>query len=484
MKKHISLILLAALLMSVTACGENGLTPDTGKPDVNEDSVTDVPEKLTDGLPDKNMEGFEFRVLHTAQENISWANVQLDSEAENGDLVNDAIYKRNVAIEDRFKCGIKVDEEAKTYLNYANLVMSGDNPYDIIMVYGINALGVVDSYADINNIPYLNLDKPWWNPDATSVFEIGGKQVCAAGAFSISYASTANCLLFNKRIYDSMNTGESLYSIVDSGKWTTDKLFEIAADAASDLNGDSKMDGNDLWGINGTSKSFHHMLVIGSGQHYVTNDADGFPVFGTAKDEKLVSFLGKVVNLEKKDVYAYTSPKDLVNPVNEIRFSDGKCLFEVNWGHQIAGYRDMKDDFGIIPAPKYDEKQEKYYSNMANGEVMTLPRSYDKSRIENVGILLEAMSFYTYHEVLPVYKTELLQTKVARDDDSSRMLDLVFNGATYDFGINVWQDNIGNKIVKDIFIAQSDAVVSTLTALTNSVDNEVKKLRESIETMP
>ena len=144
----------------------------------------------------------------------------------------------------------------------------------------------------------------------------------------------------------------------------------------------------------------------------------------------------------------------------------------------------MQDDFGIIPAPKYDEKQEKYYANMANGEVMTLPRSYDADRLENLGILLEAMSFYTYHDILPVYKTELLQTKVARDEDSSRMLDLIFDGVTYDFGVNVWQNNLGNKIVSDILIDKSDAIVSTLSTLSTAVEGDIEKLRESVEAVP
>lgn len=482
MKKQITLILLAAVLASTFACEgrQNDVTDET----TAGETTSEVTTELTDGLPDKNMEDFEFKILHNPQANLSWATVTLDAEAENGDLVNDAIYKRNTAMEERFKCKITVEEEANPDSNYASRVMSGDNTYDIIMVYGIGAMGLVDSYADINNIPYLSLDEQWWTPDATSVFEVGGKQVCAAGAFSISYASTANCLLFNKRIYDSMNTGESLYDLVESGKWTTDKLFEIAAKSASDLNGDSKMDANDLWGINGTAKAFHHMLVIGSGQHYVTKDKDGFPTFSAAKDEKLVSFFEKIVSLEKKDPYAYATPANVNDPANDVKFTDGGCLFEVSWGHNVANYRDMKDDFGIIPAPKYDESQEKYYANMANGEIMTLPRSYDKDRLENVGILLEAMSFYTYHEVMPVYKNELLQVKVARDDDSSRMLDLIFDGATYDFGINVWQNNLGNKIVSDIFLAQSDSIVSTLTTLANAVDGDTVKLRESIEAMP
>lgn len=483
MKKQIALILLAAMLASA-ACGELEENSNGGGVTTDEQSVTTAPEELTDGLPDKSMEGFELKILHNS--GLSWVNLQLDAEGENGDLVNDAIYKRNTAIEERFKCKLVIEGQSNSEINgqYPNLIMSGDNTYDIIMVYGINAMGLSDNYADINNIPYLSLDKHWWTPDATSVFEVGGKQVCAAGAFSLAYASTANCLLFNKRIYDSMNTGESLYELVDSGKWTTDKLFEVSANAARDLNGDSKMDENDLWGVNSVPKSYLHLLVIGSGQHYVTKDKDGYPVFSAPKDEKFVSFIEKVISNQNKNPYSYAMSKDVNFAMEGVNFSSGGSLFEVSWGHNIAKYRDMQDDFGIIPAPKYDESQEKYYANMANGEVMTLPRSYDKNRLENVGILLEAMSFYTYHEVMPVYKNELLQVKVARDDDSSRMLDLIFDGATYDFGINVWQNNLGNKIVTDIFMAKSDAVVSTLTTLSNAVDGDIVKLSESIEAMP
>lgn len=485
MKKTISILLLTAILASMAACGSTGSPDDTSeKNDISTSEA--VSEKPTDGLPDKNMEGFELKILHNSADSLTWVNVQLDAESENGDLANDAIYKRNTYIEDRFKCILTYEEQKGSDIvnQYSNLVMSGDNPYDIIMVYGIEAIKHIDNYADIGALPYLKLDAEWWNPEATGVFNIGGKQTTAAGSFSLSYVSTANCLLFNKRIYSDMNTGESLYDLVDSGRWTIDKFFEVAASAVRDLNGDSKMDGSDIWGSNGTPKSFHHMLVIGSDQHYVTKDKDGYPVFNAAKDEKLINFFEKIINYEKKSPYAYALSTDVNNATTEVNFRNGGCLFEVTWGHHIANYRDMQDDFGIIPAPKYDESQDKYYANMANGEVMTLPRSYDSNRAENIGMLLEAMSFYTYNEVLPVYKNELLSTKVARDEDSSRMLDLIFDGVVYDFGINVWQDNLGNNIIKQIFIPQSDAIVSTLDTLSNSVDTDIKKLRESIEAMP
>lgn len=144
----------------------------------------------------------------------------------------------------------------------------------------------------------------------------------------------------------------------------------------------------------------------------------------------------------------------------------------------------MDDDFGVIPAPKYDEKQDQYYANMANGELATLPRSYDPERIDNVGTLLEAMSFYTQYNVIPVYKDVVLDLKVSRDADSAEMLDLVFAGVTYDFGINVWQAELGNKLVSQIFVPTSTAVVSTVVSLEPTLDGAIDTLREAIANMP
>ena len=145
----------------------------------------------------------------------------------------------------------------------------------------------------------------------------------------------------------------------------------------------------------------------------------------------------------------------------------------------------MKDDFGILPPPKYDEAQEKYYCNMANGEVATLPRSYDAERLDNIGIILEAMSFYTHHKIIPVYKDVLLDVKVTRDVDSLEMLDYVFDGITYDFAVNIWQSSLGNKVfTNELYIPLNTNIVSKIKAYEKMTTLEVNKLRKSVEAMP
>lgn len=492
-KQALGLSLAAVLLLSALAsCGETAAdptpsgTPETKAPAGDTEAVTEdaVPH---DSLPDVDMNGFSFNILHATQDSIGWINTILDAEKENGDLINDAVFRRNTATEDRFNCKLNYTEEAydKITSNYKKIVTSGDGSYDIILELGTSVIGLIDYMADINNIPHLDLDATYWNPNASAIFRIGGKQVAAGGNYSLGCVSTANCLLFNKRIYGDLQMDETLYDMVRAGTWTTDALFTVAKAAERDLNGDGKMDSEDLMGATGTGKSFHHGLMIGAGMHYIEMDKDGYPYLSVASNDRAISLMEKIVNYEIQDPYAYYGHTSNIHSEEyPVDFASGGCLFQVTWPHHMVEYRDMKDDFGVVPMPKYDQAQTKYYANMANCELTTLPRSYDESRLENIGILLESMSFYNQYNVIPVYKDVLLNAKVTRDADSSAMLDLVFAGTTYDFAINIWQDLVGSPIGEKIFLKKSTAIASTLEGLISKVEQKSEELHDSIENMP
>ncbi len=491
MKRTLSALFAALMLSSAALVGCSDTPAEGTDTSASADSAsaaetTAAETEQTDGLEDKNMDGFELKIHNSTPDSLSWAEVRLAAEEDSsGDVLNEAIYNRNLYLEERFKAKLTLTADTVTNINkaYAGWVTAGDNPYDIIMTYGIDAASKIDYVADFNEIPYISLDKEWWNPNASAIFNLGTKRFAAAGNFSLSYVSTVNCLAFNKNLYEKMNTGENLYDLVRNNKWTVDKFFTTVVAGSKDLNGDGVFGTNDQYGLGGTVKALHHMLVIGSGMHYVTMDKDNYPVFAPSKNEKLVSHMEKLVNFHIANPNAYSWPAN-DSTDSPVLFDSGRMLFYVVWPHNLVKLREMEDDFGVIPAPLYDENQEQYYANMANGEVATLPRTYDKARLENIGMLLEAMSFYTQMKVIPVYKEVVLDLKVSRDTDSADMLDIVFAGATYDYGINVWQANIGNKLMTDIIMAKSTAIVSYLTSIEPSLDATIQKLRASVEAMP
>lgn len=493
-RKQVLAMLLCALMLSSGVFSGCSGGADTGndttgqsETESNADAVTEETE-LTDGLEDVDMDGFEMRFLHAQADNINWVEVTLDAGADSGDILNQAIFLRNEYIRDRFNCELTFEEMVHTDIDskyYKQYVMSGDDAHDIIMLNNTHVLNHVTDVADLNHIPYINFDADYWNPQGSSLFYMDGKRLAVSGNYSLASVSTANCLLFNKGIYEDLGINESLYDVVREGTWTIDKYFSVAALAQNDLNGDGTMDNNDRYGTTGTVKSLHNMFIVGAGLNWVDRDEDGFPVFNPSTNEKFVSYVEKIVNMEIAAPTIYYMPTNGIHSEDyPIRFEEGQALFFTCWPKNFFKIREMEDAFGVVPAPKYDENQSQYYANMANGEFTTLPRTYREDRLENIGILLEAMSFYTQQNVIPVYQDKVLDLKVTRDYESAEMLDLVFAGVTYDFGVNGWATDVSDKLIEKIFYVKSTAIVSQLVAIEPTIQANIEKLKTNVKEVP
>ena len=99
----------------------------------------------------------------------------------------------------------------------------------------------------------------------------------------------------------------------------------------------------------------------------------------------------------------------------------------------INNLRDMKDDFGIIPWPKFDETLDRYYTNVDAGcNLICVPITVGNP--ECISVVLEAMAYDSYKNVIPTYYDVVLQTKYTRDEESPEMLDLIREGRVYDIG--------------------------------------------------
>jgi len=89
----------------------------------------------------------------------------------------------------------------------------------------------------------------------------------------------------------------------------------------------------------------------------------------------------------------------------------------------------MDADFGIIIHPKYDENQEGYWNFTGQPPIMGVPVT--TSDPERLGMVLEALCYYSTDTVIKAYYDVLLKTKIARDDESEAMLDIMFNNRFY-----------------------------------------------------
>ena len=101
-------------------------------------------------------------------------------------------------------------------------------------------------------------------------------------------------------------------------------------------------------------------------------------------------------------------------------------------------------------------------------------------RYENIGILLEEITRLTYTDIVPQYKEVLLKSKYSRDTGSADMLDIVFNNLFFDPGIVLWSGPLSDKIVQNVFMKNSTAVVSYLTTIEPVANSLITEFNSAI----
>ena len=109
MKSKRLCMLLSCLLLFSGACGK---TPDVTE-SVTETIGTETKTEPLDParvltLPDKDWGGRTFRVLGYECGYTQFRTFEISAEGENGEVVNDAIFRRNTAIEDKYNVRICV----------------------------------------------------------------------------------------------------------------------------------------------------------------------------------------------------------------------------------------------------------------------------------------------------------------------------------------------------------------------------------------
>ena len=486
MKRTLSVIILASMLISLAACGGETPEKETGTSAVSGTTapVSELSEYEKYPLPEKNMENFELRFYNYTNTWLTWAVNELDAEEETGDNVNDAIYRRNRRVEGKYNCQISETKVEKTDSNFRSLMMSGDDLYDIVMVYDENVSrfyceGLTNSW-DV--FEYVDTERSWWNSDANEIFSIKGKQIAAVGDFTLAMISRGFVMLFNKEIISNSNFDDNLYDLVRDGKWTLDKFASMAKNLTVDLNGDGKYDINDQFAAAGAIKLHFGSLITGCGVKYISVDNDGNPYFAIPGNTYAFDVFEKIFNIHNGSNIFLQVVDGVHNGSNESRdmFKAGRLAFQGTSTKAIANYRDAEFDIGIIPYPKYDENQDRYYVLTSGAGVAAIPITLSPDRFENVGILIDALSRDSHEDLLPTYREVVLKTKYTRDEDSAEMLDLIFNSGTYDLGLSMFPNVTYYKYMES-YMNMVDNFASMTESIKPQVEAEIGTLLETLE---
>ena len=133
-------------------------------------------------------------------------------------------------------------------------------------------------------------------------------------------------------------------------------------------------------------------------------------------------------------LYNYTTSTDTLDLNGSMQqiFQNGNVLYMAQLLSSAQVMRSMETDFGIIPMPKLDDTQDRYYTCvLENMTVLGIPTSVKDPELS--GLVLEMLAEEGYKSVVPTYFEKALGAKYVRDEQSNEMLDLILDTVWFDF---------------------------------------------------
>ena len=479
-------MILAMLIMTAVGCGSNDRNEKSSVSDSTpsgEEST--APEQNPDKVPDIDMNGFTLSILHNNPEKMTWTNMTLDVAEQTGEAFEEAIYKRNRKIESRFNCSIEVTEIGDDVFQIGNpeiskAVMSDDTTYDVWFPRDYNVISSIPYLRPLSDLPYIDLDADEWFPLASSIYRFGDTQWAATSYFSLSMISRAAGFAFNKDIYETIGAEKTPYEYVRDNEWTLDKLAEVARLGYFDMNGDGQIDKDDRFGIGSGWRELYMRFILGSGVNFISRDADGMPEYILPTDQIAIDKMQRIFELfNDKSIY-YNRSKGDMNSVAAGLLETGTNLFVISHPNAMCTkWRYLDADIGFVPCPKYESAQDRYYAPTYAGEMMVILQTLPEDRMENIGALLQALSYAGMTDVLPVYRENSMKSKAARDEESEQMFDIVVDSMSFDFGLIAWEQVV-NSIIQKIYASGKGDVVSSLVTLKPNIEKVIASGIENI----
>ncbi len=499
MKRNFALILAMLMLSStLAACSETGDNNDNTKPSTESENVVadsveeaneDPDARLDSGLEDADFEGYTFNIFrHSAVYD------DFDAEDFTGEPINDAMWQRMKTIEDTANVTIvsnKVDADMRDGQSpLQTSVQAGTNDYDLVVLSAYsscNAL-VANLLMDLNSIDNINLSQPWWDQKAVSDMSFNGSVFQATGDISIGDNRNTFCVYVNKTMAENYNL-PNMYDMVRDGTWTIDNFRSLAEAIDANLdynnNGNHVNDVEDIYGIYLWDDVM--MGIVNASGVKCCEINDNGEIELTLGSEKFISAFEKFTTYAyNQDVTCAYQRYNYNADWGNIAFTEGRTLFKMYNLSAATEFREMEDDFGILPLPKYDELQEEYYNSCSSWALplYSVPKgSLSKEELARTGWITEALAYEGKYTLTPAYYDQTLQNKVSRDADSSEMLDLIFETRCYDYG---WYFEVGtyNEAIMNLLRSYSSDVSSMLKKFdkiaTKTLDKYNEKIKETI----
>ena len=422
---------------STPAPGES--TPASGESTPAEDEVN-VYEEI--GLPDGlNYGNNEFTIVH-------WNSYQpeffVSEEDQNGDPINDAIYKRNLYTEDLLgiefsyieneDMGNSESQMGMWCEKLKNIMSDPSTPVDLFAAYSrvLSSATVRGLNQDVSIYENLDLTKEWWPSAIIDELSIDGKLFIITGELSTNVLHNMYAMFYNKTMAEAYGLPD-MVELVENNEWTIDKMIEVTSIGYQDMTADGKSL-DDQFGIT-FSWWCADALIQGADFKILESDKSGDSYVKITDDfysETFDSFISKLGNWAKG-----TSVFDDSNYSGDAAnaFVEGRSIFHINTVSFGFTLQETDIDYAIITVPLRDKDQTTGYRTCLANSYTNYGMVRGCRDGERAAAVLATLGYYGHELTTPAIFDVTFKGKFSKDPAMMDMFDTIRNGVCFDMGL-------------------------------------------------
>ncbi len=452
MKNRIFALCLSCLMLLTVfaACGKTD-TPDTPTPasgtaEPGESTAAPDTEPVQTWRPDEmhditdtfDLDGRAIGIIY--QDNHGDFASMLGSDDADASMMQLEMHYRDTYLMDALNITYKETSFFYDDLTAGTegLLMSGDLSWDLAHwnTFRLFGGGIYGLLYDLNTLPYVDQTKAYWASNVQESLSIAGHQFMGINDYNTDRFSGCCCIIFNRQLIED-NHMDDPYDLVQNGEWTFDRLLSMSSAALRDVNGDGKYtvdESGDVFGFAMHEQNVMLSFYNATGNTFITHDEDDYPVFNLTGNETAQTVWDWLSDNFKKD------PSVVIHTGAQPSFVKDELLFNAVVFGELNGLRDMESDFGVLPYPKLNAEQTEYYT-CGGYSIGGLGVIFATEIPREIGAFLELGSCYGHQNLIPRFYDNDLKKKISRDPQTSRMFDLIMNGAVYDMArLGFWAE--------------------------------------------
>lgn len=498
LKKRLALFCaILLLLVALASCGtktEKPKSTETATTTGGEDQTEEIRNDVDDLPDDLDFEQHTIRLFSYVQSETVREMLQEESGVN---VVQDAMVKRNLNLEDRLNCRIEVYERVgDTNSNFitdeiTNLINGGFDTYNIMTTAGYRMCGMAQlgHFANLLDLPFINTEKDYYSQGYNDALSVGNAQYLLTGQFSLSYYRYMIGMFFNKNLFTDAGV-EYPYQTVLNGDWDFHEVAELSANFYIDLNGQGDVNVDDQFGYvmwAGSGSSLTDGYMASAGLRVVGKDGENFYVSDLSSTANFSNAIDKILEMMYSDG-SYTSSTyfDVVGKftAGTAALTSFRLFFLEETGMKNLG--ETKQGYGILPLPKSDsETQDEYYSYIQDQCLLyAIPRTVGGAKRVESSQFLEAYASESYQTVKSAYYERALTTRYAKDPESVRMLEIMESSTFFDpanIYIGTAFKAFGTTQLRDMYASGTNTISSLLKGKRDLIVEEVIKLNQTFQ---